>query len=226
MRQIRSLAAALMALLVLGALGAQAVMAEEGFLPLKTKTFTLHGTTVASLETTGALPPTKCKLVEGSGTFETDKHGKVTLDFFGCESSGFLERSLGDTTTDEVTLGLILFVNALFLICLITATTYGIFVEPNGEVHVEIPALGQLMGEKGAIIGKIEEPDLSSKTTFKGKFEGSKGVQKPTECKDEVGTKKHSLTVETNHNLKPEVASWNVPEAVITTAEAQLLMMT
>jgi hypothetical protein len=219
MKRFRIIGLSLLALLALGAFAATTASAEEGFLPLKTKTFkVLNKSKLAVLETASAeTPPVECEELKGEGTFETDSHGKATLDFEKCKSLGFPANSLGDKE------GLIL-TPGLFLICLTNsaALTFGLFFELTEKVHIEIPAVaGVLVTVEGAVIGEIATKEG---TLFALNFKGKKGVQEVAkECVDEKGGKKPG-TLKTS-DPKSEGASENV-EALVQTTETQKLMDT
>jgi hypothetical protein len=219
MKRFRIIGLSLLALLALGAFAASSANAVEGFLPLTNKTFkVLTKSAEATLETASTeTPPVKCKELKGEGTFETDSHGKATLDFEKCTTLGFSGNSLGDAE------GLVLLPGS-FLVCLINSKTltFGFFFELTSPVHEVIPAIaGVLITYEGAIIGEIAAKEG---TLFAINFKGKKGTQEVAkECVDEKGgVKKGSLKTS---DPKSEGASVNL-EALIQSPETQKLMDT
>jgi hypothetical protein len=216
MKRFRIIGLSLLALFALGAFAATTASAEEGVLPLKVKTFNvLIKSKTAVLETSSeALPPIICTALTGSGSFETDSHGKATLDFDSCTAGGFPANSLGDTA------GLIL-APGLFLICLTGSLEFGLFFELTSPVHIEVPSIaGLLFLVEGTVIGKIDAKAGELLKLIVVLFHGKKGVQETKVCTDEKGGKKEASLKEGENKL---AASEEV-EALIQFGENEELM--
>jgi hypothetical protein len=207
----------LVAVLAVAALTAIA-SAEEGFLPLVNKEVAWSSGKLI-LESTGGWSY-QCKSSEGKGTFANDKHFTIEMHFNECTSAGFAMNSLGDKT------GVVLF-TALALVCLINSEklTFGIIIElPSGGVHLEIPALGELLVLAGSYIGEVLTTGLAK--SFVVDITGKAGKQNVVECKDGKEVKKGSLTSEPNENKKPEPASVNMESGSLKFSETKELMDT
>jgi len=175
--------------------------AIEGFLP-QPKTGTLGGgmTTFSTITKTAI---TCTKMDNSTITFEKDHHATGTLEFLGCKSLGVALNSLG-SKKEEV------FVKALVLVCLAAGKSlFGITIETDEDLHLEIPALGVLLDVNGRAIGQILTAGKAE--AFTVDFTGKEGKQEPSKCKDEEGVgKEQTLTLEQNHSTKPEAASLNI----------------
>jgi hypothetical protein len=219
MKRFRIIGLSLLALFALGALAASSASATEGFLPLKVKTFTILSKSGATLEPPSAEnPPFECKEAKGTGTFETDSHGKTTLDLEGCTVLTFPANSLGDKG------GLVL-LPLLFLVCLINsaALTFGIFFELTEPVHVDIPALaGVLLTYEGAFIGELDVKAGVLLKLFELLFHGKKGVQNVKQCVDDAGNIKKG-TFKFSDPKPPELVSVDL-EVLVEFAESEELM--
>ena len=221
MKRFRIIGLSLLALLALGAFAASTASAVEGVLPLKLKNFTLLST-IAKLETAAGVP-IECAELKGKGVFSSDIAGTATLDFLGCNVSGFPAFSLGDAVPTEVKTALIL-VPVSFLVCLINsaALTFGIFVELKESLHIDALVLGELDVLLGAIIGEL--------SPNKGKlaklvFTGAKGKQTlATKCVDETGGEKTNTLKASINGGAFEPASQNVAGGLIQFEEEQELM--
>jgi hypothetical protein len=197
MRYLKLIAAATMAIAAITAATATAALAAQagGFLP-KT-TFIGTSEKGGKLETAAAsITCAKANIL--SGTMETDSHGTVDIHYEKCTAFGLPANSLGDAS--EVILGL-----SLWLYCRDSTTGAPLmWIEPSSPVHIEVPALGQLLLVTGGILGKIT-PEKGPTLKTKIAFEGEKGKAKPTSCIGMDGkTKTVNQTAELNENKKPE----------------------
>jgi hypothetical protein len=225
MKKVRIIGLMLLALLALGAFAASMASAEEGLLPQQgEKAASGESTGTATLETPSGLGITCTKLSILSILFlkASDIHATANLHFSGCKALGlFAATSLDDLKEP----GVILVPKALLLICLVTSATlvFGVLILPEAPVHIEIPAVGELVVVEGAAIGTLS-PNEGKEA--KVSLVGSKGKQTTaTGC--EIAGKKltYSLTAEQNENGKKEASSENVP-ATIKFAETVKLMDT
>jgi hypothetical protein len=153
MKRLRILGLSLLALFALGAIAANLALGEEGV--LEPQNFSIKGGKQI-LENLNK-EKIECTAVTGTGVplpageKDHDTHSTGTLDFTGCKAFGFELISLGDK-------GAIL-VEVLYLLCLFGAGTkldWGVLIEPKTQpVHLEIPALKELILVKGAIIADL-----------------------------------------------------------------------
>jgi hypothetical protein len=204
MKRMKLFSLMLLAVFALGAFAAATASAEEGFLPTPKTATLLGGKSI--LETTSKTSITCTSLDDSTITWENDKHGKATLQWLGCKAEGiFGFNSLGDKAED-------ILAEVLFLVCLDPTNAagtlidnFGIIAEVVGKLHLEVPAVGELLIVTGGALGAIL-------TTGKAKlwvieFNGAAGAQTVTDCKQGTTTILHSLKVETNENGKPDAAS-------------------
>ncbi len=196
MRYLKLITAAVMALAVISALTAGAAFGAqaEGFLPTTNK---FIGTGLGGkLETLGG-KVTECgKTTITAGTYETDSHGKATIEYSKCKAFGlFTANSLGDKSE-------IILAPSTYLLCLITPQTleYGVFIELTTPIHVE--AAGKLLTLAGGIIGKIVENTASLKKTLT--FKASKGDSEPKTCTGVEGKVKEANLTLTEDGGKAE----------------------
>jgi len=211
----------LVAVLAITALTALSASAEEGFLPLLSKETTWSSGKLI-LESTGGWSYL-CKSSEGKGTFATDKHFTIEMHFNECTSAGIAMNSLGDKA------GVVLF-TALALVCLKPTnakgevlSAFGIFIElPAGGVHLEVPAIGQLLLLAGTYIGEVLTTGPAK--TYVVDITGKAGKQNAVECKEGLTSKKGSLLSENNENKKPEAASVNMESGSLAFSENKELM--
>jgi hypothetical protein len=220
MKSVRLLGLSLLALLALGAFAAATASAEEGFLPKLASANLLGGTSIL-LGIGGS--EIKCTKLDASTiTFTTDEHGTATLKWTGCKAANlFAANSLGDAK--EVILA-----KVLFLVCLDPTNLAGKLLEPFGfaaetdePVHLEEPAVGQLQVVTGRVIGTFLTAEGK---LFVAHLNAPKTVPEADLCIKGTETKKHTLTVEENHNGKPEFATEEVLSALIQFAETVKLM--
>src|SRR5262245_14508065 len=155
MMRHRTTALAVLVLSLLGTVAVSSASAVEGVLPLSPKkTFTFLGQASTFEDTSGGA--IKCSEVKGSGQYENDSHGAITLDFLGCEIAGFPVFSLGEKEPKEVKEALILW-PALFLVCLVKPAElrFGIYVELKEPVHLHEKTIAALVIVEGAMIGEL-----------------------------------------------------------------------
>ncbi len=215
MKRLTTIGLALLTLLVLNAIAVASASAIEGFLP-QPKTGTLEGgPTTVSTETKGG--KIECKTILGEVTFDKDYHSTGTLKLSGCKLLGFPINSLGHAK-EEISLG------ALVMVCLKAGSSqFGIALETDEPDHLEAPALGTLYVLTGLAIGSFLTAGKATKFVFD--ITGTEGKPTIKECFDEAGnSKKHSLTLEMNHNGKPETASLNIESGGLKLAEVEELM--
>jgi hypothetical protein len=155
MKRLRILGLSLLALFALSTALANVALGEEGLLP--TSNFTIKGATQKLLNLNGE--KITCKTVTGTGTPTTGEKDKDTLstgtlEFTGCESLGFPTGSLGTPAKEGK-----IKQNVIYLLCLTSSVKldWAVLVEAANKetVHLEIPALSQLILVKGAIIGDL-----------------------------------------------------------------------
>jgi hypothetical protein len=220
MKRIRTLSLALLAIVALSAVTAVAASAEEGFLPLKTKGFTIEGGK-STLNTAANLPILCGKLDASKGTMEKDKHGTVTLQWLECSVAGIGLNSVGDSSKTVLA-------KVLLLVCLINTATleFGIAAETDETITLEAPALGAKIAIKGRVIGTVLAKAGVKAKVFSVDFVGAKGVQNVTKCTDSSGTKEHTLQAESSLGKKLETASEEVEKGTMTFEEEVELMDT
>jgi len=227
MKRLRILGLSLLALFALGAIAANAALAEEGV--LEPQNFSIKGG-AQKLENLNKESIT-CTSVTGNGVplpageKDRDTHSTGTLTFTGCTSGGFAANTLGDvagTILSEV----------LYLLCLLNSATldWGVLIEPKPQpVHIEVPALKILILVKGAIIG-----DLLTKLAgvlLEGQPEGKEfGVQflekdatTRTKCSLK-GLGEWTASYEAGIDTKPDVDAWQVGESDLTYEKAVKFM--
>jgi hypothetical protein len=186
MRRLRIIGLALLALFALGAFAASMASAEEGVLP-NTATGTGTGGT-ATLETTNKekVSCTAVSILEVK--FTTDQKGTATLHSTGCKAEGALPfNSLGDAS--EVILS-----KVNVLVCLVEPKTlvFGLLIQPTATEHIEVPAVGQLILVKGAVIAKSDSANAGKEFLYL--LKGAKGAQtEATSCEINKTVFKHSL---------------------------------
>jgi hypothetical protein len=220
MKRIRILGASLLMLFAFGSVMAVEAYAEEGFLPLKAKGFTVEGGK-STLNTAANLPIICEKLDASKGTMEKDKHGTVTLQWLGCSIAGLGFNSAGDA-------GKTVLAKVLFLVCLINSTTleFGIAAETDETINLEVPSEGVKIALKGRVISTVLAKAGVKAKVFSVDFVGEKGKQAVTKCTDAEGTKEHTLQAESSLTKKLETASLNVESGKSTFEEEVELMDT
>jgi hypothetical protein len=224
MKKVRIIGLMLLAMLALGAFGASMASAEEGLLPQQGEKASSAEGGEAKLATPGGLSITctKLSLLEIKFLKASDIHAIGNLHFSGCKALGlFAATSLDDLKEP----GVILAPKALLLICLVTSGTlvFGVLILPEAPVHIEIPAVGELVVVEGAAIGTLT-PNTGKE--LKVTLKGTKGVQETSnECTIAGKTLKYSLTSEQNENGKKEASS-ETATATIKFAETVELMDT
>jgi len=200
MRQLKLIAAAVMALAAITSIAASTASGAqaEGFLPKLAGFFIGEGKggKLESLAGT-TLTCTATKIDEGS--METDSHGTVNIHYTGCKALGaFAANSKGDAAET-------ILAPSSWLLCLINSATleYGIWLEPVGTVIIEVKAAGAKLAVTGGVIGKIVENKKSLQKTLE--FKGTKGDPEPKTCTGMDGkVKTVNGTIELNENKKPE----------------------
>jgi hypothetical protein len=205
MKQVRIIGLMLLSLLALGAFAASTALAEEGVLP--PETFSGEGG-AGKLQTLNNefIECKKVSILEGKFLTEKEKdqHGLADLHFSGCTATIFKipVNTLGDES------GIIL-AKVLFLICLVEPVklVFGILILPEETVHIEVPAAGELLLVKGAVIAELEGAGLKGKE-FKYKLVGKEGHQ-TTALKCTINGKefKHSYESANDKEAKDEHAS-------------------
>jgi hypothetical protein len=224
MTKLRIIGLMLLAMLALGAFAASMASAEEGLLPQQgTKAASGEGGT-ATLETGGGLSIkcTKLSILEILFLKASDIHAIGNLHFSGCKALGLFALTSLDDLKEP---GVLLVPKALFLVCLVTSGTlvFGVLILPEAPVHVEIPAVGELVILEGALIGTLT-PNTGKELNVT--LKGTKGVQETSkECTIAGKTFKYSLTFEQNENGKKEATSESAT-ATIKFAETVELMDT
>jgi hypothetical protein len=190
--------------------------AEEGFSPLANTGATVEGGGGTTTLSTGSLTIT-CKAMEPTlVVFSNHKHATGHLKFTGCQTVGLAVFSLGDPKETFL-------VEALFLVCLNAGESkFGIAIEFDQTLHLEIPSVGVLFVVRGLVIGRVLT--VFSSAVYSIDFGGSKGKQAVTECKEGLNTKKHTLSLEMNENGKPETASENIVPVLLSFSEPEELV--
>jgi hypothetical protein len=218
MKRIRTLGVSLLILFAFSAIMAVAAYAEEGFLPLKAKGFTIEGKTTTlntasnSLIVCGKLDPSK-------GTFLSDKHATVILQFLECTQSGFAVNSVGDSPKT-------ILAPVELLVCLVNSEklVFGIDAEIEGTLNLELSGLGVKIAVRGRVIGEATARAGVIAKVFTVNYTGAKGIQNVTKCTDSSGAKEHTLQLEPSLTKKAEMASLNVEKGTMTFEEEVELM--
>jgi len=111
-------------------------------------------------------------------------HGSAEFHFTGCTVLGFAANTLGDAS------GVVLR-RRLFLLCLRNPKTlvFGVLLQSEETVHIEVPALKALLLEKGAIIAE----NLSGNKGKEFTFAAQAGDPAVAECEIEGKIFKNSL---------------------------------
>jgi hypothetical protein len=216
MPRFKSLTRLTLAVLALGAYHAALAAAEEGALPAQNQAFKLAlGESVLETLSKEAF---KCKELSAEGTFleKSDQHGTGTITFKGCTVAGFSMNSLGDASGTILAKG-------LALLCLVSPKElkFGVLVEPTETVHIEVPALGELLLFKGAVI--VENLSGNKGKVFEGRLKGKAGDQEGAiEC--EINGKKFKYTAEAGRDTKAdEMISVNGQGTLTLTEEVELM---
>jgi hypothetical protein len=199
MKSLKLIGLSLLAIFALGAFAASA-FAEEGFLEggtITPKTANILGglsvLSVLKSETT-----IHCgKLDASTITSVNDKTGKATLRWLECKTGGlFGFNSLGDKAEEVL-------VPVEFTICLSPNNSgtdkFGVAVKIEGDVHLEVPALGTLIEVLGTVLGAVLTTGKAKLFNVELKTNGTLGDQAVTKC----GTFTHTLASATNH--EPEI---------------------
>jgi hypothetical protein len=216
MKRLKTIGLMLLALLALGAFAASTASAEEGLLgPAEGEENSGKGG-AGTLETAAKAKIT-CKAVSVLQVKllpKSDEHGTADLHFTGCTAFGFPANSLGDVKE-------VILVYVLFLVCLLTNLTFHVLIrvlgekllEETGSVHIEVPALAQLVRVAGSIIATNLsglKGDKNEGKLFKFELKGKEGKQEVATSCEILGLKlTNTLTSELNENGKPEAASEN-----------------
>ncbi|HTA06501.1 MAG TPA: hypothetical protein VK774_09075 [Solirubrobacteraceae bacterium] len=221
MKRMKLVYLSLLAVVALGAFAAATASAEEGFLPKPATAIILGGKSI--LETTSGTKIECTKLDETTITFSSDKHGEGLLHWLGCKAEAlFAYNSLADKA--EELLG-----KFLFLVCLDPKSStgtlvdnFGIAVELDSPLHVEVPAEGLLLSITGTMLGAILTSGKAK--LWNVEFLGKKGVSNVTSCLEGANVKSQSLTVETNESKKPEALSLSIESGLLQFKEEVELM--
>jgi hypothetical protein len=212
MKQMKLIGLAIFAILALGTMSAASAIAEEGFLP-KQATATVLGKTTTFANATQS---TTCgELMSSTITMTTDEHGSATLWWLKCTAGGglFSVNSLGDKAGE-------ILAKVLFLVCLDPKDIndkllqeFGLVIETDEPVHLELPAAGLLLVISGRVIGTIAT--IGTTKLFVIQFSGSAGSQTARSCTKGTESKQDTLTVEENESKKPANFSLNIEGALL-----------
>ncbi len=140
----------------------------------------------------------KCKKDKGSGEVTGPKTLTATVDFEKCNVGGLAAQSLGDKG------GIILLSKLPGELCFISLSPLKVgvlFVLPAEGVHIEVPALGQLLVVKGSVVGLAEPLNVAQLGPFTLTF-----VDPNVKCEKAAGSE-DVLLVELEHDGKPLVAA-------------------
>ena len=216
MKRFRILGLTLLALFALGAFAASMASAEEGLLPTGSAGEGSAGTTALATEKE-KISCTAVKILPLQWLPKNDIHGTTDLHFTGCKAENLVPaNTLGDAS--EVILA-----KVLFLICLVNPTTlqFGIAITPLETVHVEIPAVKELVLVKGTVIAELTTKSLKGKE-FEYNLAGTAGKQTSAlKCEDGTTVKYSYEAGKDGGTDKP--ASQNGPFTLKFTSEVELM---
>jgi hypothetical protein len=193
--------------IALSAMGTASAIAEEGFLPKQESANVLAGKyTVA---TSGGLSIACAKLMESHITWTTDEHGSGTLWLLECKFGGlFNVNSLGDKAGEILE-------PVLILVCLDPKDAegklladFGLAIELDEPLHLEIPALGSLVAlSAGRLIGVVLTKVKAK--LFVVDLTGTNGAQLARSCVKGKESKEDTRKVEENESKASEAISEN-----------------
>jgi hypothetical protein len=210
-----------LAVLVFGALAASTARAEEGiFIPPNTVTGSGEGGT-ATLETPNKEQVSCTKVAILELIFTTAQKATANLHFEKCLAEGALPaNSLGDAS------GIILSkVNVL--VCLVepNALVFGLLIAAiTSPEHIEVPAVGQLVLVKGAVIAKSASANEGKEFKYSLKDKGGEQTE-AMECEINKATFKHSLE-SINDGHSPDLKASEEAKFTVTLTKAVMFLAT
>jgi hypothetical protein len=213
MKSLKLIGLSLLAALALAAFAAASASAEEGFLPTS-KANILGGLTI--LETSSGSKVHCGKLDSSPVTFSNDKHFKATLHWLECTEGTFgqMFNSLGAKPGEVL-------VPVLVLVCLDPKDAtgklideYGVSVEIEGKLHLEVPTLGVLLEVLGAALGAVLTKGKAKLFVVEFTNNGIAGEQTVKDCLEGANVKLHNLLISTNHGAE-ELVSVDVQGGLI-----------
>jgi hypothetical protein len=174
------------ALIATSALYASVATAEEGISPISI--FSGEGEVVSEPIFETETDKLKCngKATITEGKFSTHQQGVANLTMFECKLDNVLAAQTLGASKEQIKMKISV------LVCLVASSKliFGLFFEPTETVHIEVPAVGQLLLLKGAVIGFITGGQFEIFLTLRG----SKGKQtEEKQCTINGNTLKHSL---------------------------------